>query len=521
MLNICDAGRYKELEGLYSYQQTHPHFQLAIDSVQPDIHAPPSRMRVIIPWEEVNLRLDDFMEDEVRMVALCDWMTREAAEHMQSGVLNTTLREVRGRPHGIRGGVFGINAPGQQVLPRTSCIIDNDQLELRFTIALPVAGNAIPGAEACELLCDSTVKLVRWTLWRDDGKDARMAKHIITVRNQHFLRLDVIDGGLVAFVANGSILPRESAASDRPLADGKATRFQGPTTPRFQRSFMLRDGTLVQGLGIPKGVTLLTGGGFHGKSTLLQALQFGIYNHIPGDGRELVVTDPYAVKIRVEEGRSVTNVDISRFLLRLPNGASTEHFSSEDTSGVTGMAVNIEEALETGCRTLLIDENSSALNLLVRAQRIRMLWDNRPRRPLVMRLYENQAVSTVIVVTATSDWLEIPTMVLRMVNYMADDGTTVQADQYAALKAKSGRRPKCEVMDPREVKVHLNQFEAPVAGSRPFIDLKVKKGLAVFDPGAAASGIDISGLTQLVEGGQARMIATIIERVGRAFHECA
>ena len=101
-------------------------------------------------------------------------------------------------------------------------------------------------------------------------------------------------------------------------------------------------------MGIRKGITLIVGGGYHGKSTLLKALEAGVYNHIAGDGREFVITDDTAFKLRAEDGRSITGVDISPFIKNLPNKKDTVHFSTEDASGSTSQAANLMEALESG-----------------------------------------------------------------------------------------------------------------------------------------------------------------------------
>ena len=122
----------------------------------------------------------------------------------------------------------------------------------------------------------------------------------------------------------------------------------------------------LKGMGIPKGITLIVGGGYHGKSTLLEALELGVYNHIAGDGREYVITESDAVKIRAEDGRSIKSADISLFINDLPNGKDTCCFYTEDASGSTSQAANVMEAIETGSRLLLIDEDTSATNFMIR-----------------------------------------------------------------------------------------------------------------------------------------------------------
>ena len=239
------------------------------------------------------------------------------------------------------------------------------------------------------------------------------------------------------------------------------------------------DRQTVTGMGIPRGISLLTGGGFHGKSTLLEALELGIYDHIPGDGRELVVTDPTAVKIRAEDGRSVCNVDISPFIYNLPGGKDTKRFSTDDASGSTSMATNIQQALEAGCETLLIDEDSSATNLLVRDQRMQALIKKEPITPLISKaraLYEDHGVSTIIVIGGLGDWLSVSDNVIAMDSYV----------------------PR---LITNEAKAVLEQYPGVVRQDDTYGSLPQRPGM------------DLSGLDQLVEVGQSRTIATLLQQV--------
>jgi len=165
------------------------------------------------------------------------------------------------------------------------------------------------------------------------------------------LRQQLPERGLVAFIPDGAILPRRSGVDERPLL-ADAVPFHSPETLRVE--FTCPNRGLVTGMGIPAGVTLIVGGGYHGKSTLLRAIELGVYNHIPEDGRELVVTHPAAMKIRAEDGRSIASVDISPFINQLPQGRSTRQFSSTNASGSTSQAANIMEALEAEAKLLLV-----------------------------------------------------------------------------------------------------------------------------------------------------------------------
>lgn len=331
------------------------------------------------------------------------------------------------------------------------------------------------------------------------------------------MRTQLRERGLIAFIANGAVLPRASGASSKPMDSANLIPFQSP--PDLEIALKRQHSTEVRGMGIPKGVTLLTGGGFHGKSTLLEALELGIYDHIPGDGRELVVTDGSAVKIRAEDGRSVTGTDISPFIANLPGGKSTKQFTTEDASGSTSMAANIQEALEAGCKTVLIDEDSSATNLLVRDQRMQSLIRNEPITPLVSKvraLYNDHGVSTVIVIGGLGDWLSVADRVIGMNSYvprlLTSEAAAVMQRFPSELQQDSnyGSFPHRNVSYPSGIL----QGKAPSARSTNFVSINAIRAPAK-SPGEAEPGVDLSGLDQLVEVGQSRTIAMLIHRLAQ------
>ena len=229
---------------------------------------------------------------------------------------------------------------------------------------------------------------------------------------------------LVAFVANGSILPRESGVSQRPLKSALA--FEAPAEQRVVLDLPHRG--KVAGMGIERGVTLIVGGGYHGKSTLLRALQDGVYNHVAGDGRELVLTDSTAVKLRAEDGRAVSGVDISLFIRDLPDGRDTSRFSTVDASGSTSQAAATVEAWEAGARALLIDEDTSATNFMVRDALMEAVVarEFEPITPFVERvrdLWERAGVSSIIVAGSSGAYFSVADAVLQMDRYRVHDIT--------------------------------------------------------------------------------------------------
>lgn len=251
--------------------------------------------------------------------------------------------------------------------------------------------------------------------------------------DQQYIRDSLDELGLVAFVADGAILPRESGVSQKPMkfaaasvASGSAVAFQSPAS--LAVTLKLPHRGEVRGMGIKKGITVITGGGFHGKSTLLKALERGVYNHIAGDGRELVITDATAFKLRAEEGRCIHETDISMFINNLPTRADTTRFSTENASGSTSQAANTVEALSADCRVLLIDEDTSATNFMVRDERMaRLVSDEKePITPFIRKIrgiYDGLGVSTILVVGSSGDYLEVADTVLQMDCYVTRDVT--------------------------------------------------------------------------------------------------
>lgn len=219
-------------------------------------------------------------------------------------------------------------------------------------------------------------------------------------------------------------MPRESGISTKPLKEG--IKFISPKSMEVEMD--LPYGGIIKGMGIKKGITLIVGGGYHGKSTLLNALELGVYNHIEGDGREYVIADRTAMKVRAEDGRCIIKDDISLFINNLPNGKNTKKFISENASGSTSQAANIVEALETGAKTLLIDEDTSATNFMIRDDVMQSLVskEKEPITPfieLVKGIYEECDISTIIVVGSSGDYFDIADTVIQMDSYEAKDVT--------------------------------------------------------------------------------------------------
>ncbi|MFP8878697.1 MAG: ABC-ATPase domain-containing protein, partial [Myxococcota bacterium] len=352
---------YKEIRGGYAFDRC----AIYIDHVQGDPFAAPSKLRVRVARNPAQIP-DALFDNPVRRLALEDFLAR---------CVRDAIGETRQRSHPPRerrgsggSGAISIDAGGQQILQRTAAVVTPDWIEARMEVGLPAAGRRILGRAAQELLCDALPQIADQGLAQLSLVSAR--RFVDCVENQEDIRDRLSELGLIAFVADGSVLPRENGASDRPLLG--AVPFESPRSLRIEIPLLHpieinnHERKTLCGLGVRRGVTLIVGGGYHGKSTLLRAIERGVYPHIPGDGREWVVSDRTLVKIRAEDGRRVERVDIDGFVSGLPGGRSTHHFDSDDASGSTSQAANIMESLEVGATGLLLDEDTSATNFMVR-----------------------------------------------------------------------------------------------------------------------------------------------------------
>ncbi|MEN8181000.1 MAG: ABC-ATPase domain-containing protein [Myxococcota bacterium] len=494
---------YKDLRGSYDLGA----LSLHVDHVQGDPFAAPSRVRVRVPMAEAGLP-GDWISDRVRGMALADHLARR---------VHAALRPSRGGRRGSgRSGLLSIDAGGQEVLERSAVRLGSDFVEARAEVGLPAAGRRILGREAMHLLCEELPQAARQgLLWRNlDAPEAR--EFVACVELQEQLRAALEAHGLVAFVADGSVLPRESGASDRPLVRG-AIPFEAPTSLRVELPLpspvATPDGerSSLTGLGIPRGVTLVVGGGYHGKSTLLKALERAVYPHVPGDGRERVVTLADAVKIRAEDGRRVTAVDIEPFIAGLPQGRSTDCFETDDASGSTSQAANIVEALEVGTRCLLIDEDTSATNFLIRDARMQALVhrDGEPITPLLDRvreLYDGLGVSTLLVMGGCGDYFDVADTVIWMREYQPFDASA-DARRVASEHPSQRVAETRGSLSPPVARIPLAESLDPSRGRR---DVKIgARGRERIEFGRES--IDLRAVEQIVDPSQTRAIGHAIQ----------
>ncbi len=409
---------YRDLQGSWRF----PDYVLSIDHVQGDPFAAPSSLSLRIPAATAGFPralLADPARPETSRNSIA------LADHL----LYAFHEELAAHSHQTRGsgksGLLACSCPGEEVLARSACAFDNKgNLTARFQVGFPAAGRTVLAGELDRILFDILPGCVRASLLCAAYPPAELRDVADLAEDQTSLRAQMRERGLIAFVADGAVLPRASGVSQRPLEG--ALPFRSPDEDRV--TFQLPHAGAVSGMGIRPGVTVIVGGGYHGKSTLLDALQRGVYDHVSGDGRELVATDPTATKVRAEDGRAIWDADISPFVRNLPSGADTRHFTSANASGSTSQAAGIVEAVEADARVLLMDEDTCATNLMVRDDLMAQVVAAAdepivPYSSLMRGLYDACGVATILVAGSSGAFFASADHVIQMDRYEPRDVT--------------------------------------------------------------------------------------------------
>lgn len=425
-INRKSYPAYKDTRGSYTFQG----YVLSIDHVQGDPFASPSKISVKVAGKQAAFPRELFRTPETR-IALQDYLIRQF--HQKIDRFN-----FKAKGSG-KSGLLSISRCQQEVLERSACTLhpDSGDITVRMEIGFPANGRTINSLELIKILFDFLPICVRESLfYRNlDKKELEMVRNL--AEDQTFIRKQLTEKNLCAFVANGSVLPRESGVSPRPMKNG--IPFQSPAS--LEVTLDLPHRGPLKGMGIPEGITLIVGGGYHGKSTLLEALELGVYNHIARDGREYVITRSDAAKIRAEDGRSIKHTDISLFINDLPNGKETSSFYSEDASGSTSQAANVIEAMETGSHLLLIDEDTSATNFMIRDELMQRVVnkDQEPITPFIERvqwLSDQKEISTILVAGSSGSYFHVADTIIQMDHYKPVDITEFakkEAENFPAI----------------------------------------------------------------------------------------
>ena len=402
---------YKTLKGIYDFK----HFLLSIDHVQGDPYASPSHLSIQVPAKIAAFPAFCFSAKNIR-IAVQDYILRKFSQQL-------SIYNFKAKGSG-KSGSISTSVCGQKVLERTACEISSDFVTVRFTVGFPANGRTINAFELEKILFEFLPSCVEKSLLYKNLSPKAVESVVFLAEDQEFLRQELKKRQLVAFVANHSILPRESGISQKPMKN--AVPFQSPAS--LETEITLPHRGKIKGMAIPQGITLIAGGGYHGKSTLLTALEDGVYNHIAGDGREFVLTDSSAVKLLAEDGRFIKDVDISLFINDLPNGKDTHCFSTLDASGSTSQAAGIVEGMEAGSTLFLLDEDTSATNFMVRDGFMQQVIsrDKEPITPFLEQapqLFSKAGISTILVAGSSGAFFHIADTVIQMDRYQALDIT--------------------------------------------------------------------------------------------------
>lgn len=499
-INRKSYPAYKSLAGSYSFGK----YMLNIEHVQGDPFAAPSRLSV-----KVNHKIAGFpagyYETKWNQTALEDYLVRRF--HKQA---DRFCFQAKGSG---KSGIITVSRPGQEVLERTACEVGSDGITVRFEVGFPANGRTINATELEKILFDFLPVCVEQSLYYAKTPKQELEKVIFLAEDQQYIREELKKQEMVAFIADGSVLPRESGVSDRPLKDG--VPFHAPETMAV--TMLLPHKGALRGMGIKKGITLIAGGGYHGKSTLLKALERGVYNHIAGDGREYVITEETALKLRAEDGRKITNTDISLFINHLPNGKDTKSFCTLDASGSTSQAANIVEGIEAGSRLLLIDEDTSATNFMVRddlMQRV-VAREKEPITPFLERasdLYGQAGISTILVVGSCGSYFYIADKIIQMDSYQAVDITDRTKELLKSYPAPAVTAPGFHLPSGRrEINLSGSVQKRKTYRGDGYVKerLKIKRmGKTAFSVGK--ENLDLRYVEQLVDEEQTQTLAYLL-----------
>lgn len=476
-------GMYRTIAGEYQFGN----FIFSIDKVQGDPFASPSRVRVRVPRSTHGFPSSLYEKHETK-IALEDMILRQ---------WNKVIQGYNGRGAGSgNSGKIGVCPCGQEILERMAVVVGKEEIEGRFLIGLPAKGRSIHADALADILFGFLPKMVEEVFSYGSYAMAKLEENKRLAEDQTYIRNKLEELGLVAFVADGSILPRESGVSERPLKG--AIPFSSPESQRI--TLKLPHFGELSGMGVKKGITVIVGGGYHGKSTLLRAIELGVYNHIKGDGREYVITNTEAVKIRAEDGRNICKTDIRMFINHLPNKKDTRLFTTENASGSTSQSANMIEAIEAGATAFLVDEDTSATNFMVRDSIMEKIVskEKEPITPFIARtraLYQKRGISTIIVVGSSSAYFEVADTILQLDNYEVKDiKETVEQ-----VLAQQEKKVVMQMEDLPEI--DYNKVVKKVDMSYKGRDMKVKTtGRDTIS--LNKENIDVRYLEQLIDNGQ-------------------
>ncbi|MGY4689894.1 ABC-ATPase domain-containing protein [Salibacterium sp. K-3] len=481
---------YNDLKGSYAFNA----FTFHLDHVQADPFASPSRARVVLKRDSLGLG-PECDETEARRIAVVDYFAREVQKQLYKDNQKKAIE---------------IDGPGQEVMDRTAAALGNDDLSIRLSIHLPAKGRTILGKQAEQRLTKDLPDIIHQAVSRYNKEELHRCLELAD--QQEAIRRFLKDHGYVTFVANGSILPRQSGISNKPLQGSEVVSFQSPESMEVEIELPHREP--IRGMALKEGINIIVGGGYHGKSTLLEAVERGVYNHRAKDGREFVLTNHSACKVRAEDGRSVSSVNISPFIANLPIQKDTRTFTTDNASGSTSQAACIMESLEAGTECLLMDEDTSATNFMIRDGRMQELVakEKEPITPFIDKvraLYEQHGVSTILVVGGAGDYFDVADRVVMMEEYLPKDVTAQAKDIASRFGTDRRKEAGSSFGDITSRTVQLTSFQAQ-KGKKEKVG-----GKGLYSIMYGKDNIDVSGVEQLINPSQTNAVAEMIRHAVR------
>lgn len=485
---------YKDTKGKYDFKT----YILSIDHVQGDPFAAPSKLSLFVP-QSMAVYPGILYDTAYKQTAVEDYLIRKFERELAK-------YSFKAKGSG-KSGLMSTSRPGPEILKRSACVCDKKGITARFEVGFPAGGRRIASEELIKILFDFLPICVKNVFYYKNRPKNEAENAVCLAEDQQFMREELKRRSLAAFVADGAMLPRESGISSAPMKAGHS--FISPESLRI--SMELPNKGHIEGMGIPKGITLIVGGGYHGKSTLLKAIEAGVYNHIAGDGREYVITDDSAVKLRAEDGRSIQNTDISMFINDLPNKKDTRCFSTADASGSTSQAAAVCEAIEAGSKVFLVDEDTSATNFMVRDRLMQAVIQRKdePITPFIERvrdLYEKAGISTIMVAGSSGAYFYEADKIIQMDNYEPLDITEKTKAMCASAEADSQNKERTAL-----------KFKLPDGGRRiswPSAPAGERLKVKVFGKDTIQAGkiyAELRFVEQLADTEQTNMLAEIIK----------
>ena len=360
----------------------------------------------------------------IRRTALEDLLVRKVAE----AIARTAAYD----DQGISRRRMFVATPGQKILPRSALVISEDFIEARLTVNLPARRGRILGEEARHVFFEELPAVVNAALVFCNLEETEVNQFVDLMEDADAIRQTLPTRGLVGFIGEGAFLIRQDN-SDKPDYDRDV--------PFIVPDELLVDMDVpnkgrIRGLGIPTGITVVLGDAYSGRTELMKALAAGIYNHVPGDGREYVISMPDTVYVAAEDRRSVQRVDISAFVRQNPAGRDVRQYTTTHADPCAAQAAAVAEAMEVGARALIFDESDSNSGFLCQDSRLQGLATGTEPRLIPLSVCARQMVDdlgiSIVVAGASSvsEFIPFADTVLRVDDYQVVD-VTREAKQLA------------------------------------------------------------------------------------------